>query len=124
MMFKPRFSLRALLVAITALCLLLWFHLDWIARRRASLTGGRVTAVTLLDLAGAAPRPPWLLGWFGEEGQSLLILHNCDDEAEWNREESRLARLFPEAEIRRGLAESIFDDPATESPIEVRPLRR
>lgn len=130
-MLKPRFTLRTLLVAITALCLLLWFHLDWIARRRAALQGEKLTAIPIWGTSGA-PRPPWLLGWFGEEGQSLLILHNCDNDAEWNREQVRLTRLFPEAEIRRGLAESIFNDPSSTAPInapiqaptEVRPLRR
>ena len=99
---------------MAALCVVMWLHLDWIARRRAALHDERVTATPILDASGVEPRPPWLLGWFGEAGQSLLIVHGCEDEADWQREQSRLARLFPEAEIRRALAESIFNDPQIE----------
>lgn len=123
MTLKPRFSLRTFLVAIAAFCLLLWFHLDWIARRRAALASGEVTAAPILDPSGQPPRPPWLLDWFGEAGQSLLIVHSTDDEA-WQRRQSRLARLFPEAEIRRGLAESIFDGREIETPHAPAPMRR
>ncbi len=100
---------------MAALCVVMWLHLDWIARRRAALSDQRVTATPILDAAGSEPRPPWLLGWFGESGQSLLIVHGCEDEVDWQRDEARLARLFPEAEIRRALAEPIFNDPQSES---------
>jgi hypothetical protein len=116
---RPRFTLRAMLVAMAALCVVMWLHLDWIARRRAALGDERVTATPILDASGIEPRPPWLLGWFGEEGQSLLIVHGCDADADWQREQSRLARLFPEAEIRRTVAESIFGDPQiNETPLQ------
>ncbi|BBO33194.1 hypothetical protein [Lacipirellula parvula] len=117
---RPRFTLRALLVAMAALCVAMWLHLDWIARRRAALHDERVTATPILDASGIEPRPPWLLGWFGETGQSLLIVHGYDADADWLREQSRLARLFPEAEIRRAVAESIFNDPQSH---DAEPLR-
>jgi hypothetical protein len=114
---RPRFTLRALLAAMAALCVLLWLHLDWISRRRAALAGEGVTATPILSTSGIGPRPPWLLGWFGEAGQSLLIVYGCDNDAEWQREQSRLARLFPEAEIRRAMGESIFNGPQSESEL-------
>ena len=119
---RPRFTLRALLVAMTALCVVLWFHLDWAARRRAALDGYGVTAPPILSRSGIGPRPPWLLGWFGEGGQSLLIVHGCEDDAEWRREQSRLTRLFPEAEVRRAVAESIFSDPQSHDFAPLQPV--
>jgi hypothetical protein len=120
---RPRFSLRALLVAMAVLCLLFWIHLDWIARRRAALAGEQVTATPILDPAGAEPRPPWLLGWFGEAGQSILIVHGCDADSEWEQERARLARLFPEAEIRRDVADPVFDQPQSVTPQSVTPAQ-
>ena len=114
---RPRFTLRALLVAMAVLCVAMWLRLDWIARRRAALQDERVTATPILDASGIEPRPPWLLGWFGESGQSLLIIHGCEDEVDWQRERARLARLFPEAEIRRAMGESIFNGPQSDSAL-------
>lgn len=102
---------------MAALCVVMWLHLDWIARRRAALHDEGVTATPILDASGIEPRPPWLLGWFGEAGQSLLIVHGCDADADWLREQSRLTRLFPEAEIRRAMGESIFNGPQSESAL-------
>jgi hypothetical protein len=107
MRLKPRFTLRALLIATTLLCLLMWIHLHWINQRRAAIASGQVTAVPILDSAGVEAHPPWLLGLFGEPGHPLLIVHGCDD-AEWQQEESRLARLFPEAEIRRDIPDPVL----------------
>jgi hypothetical protein len=112
--WRPRFSTRVLLIATGLLSVTLWLHLDWIDRRRAAIADGDVTPLQLLDLNDLAPHAPWLLGWFGEEGQSILIVHNCGV-AEWERRQSRLARLFPEAEIRRDVPDQIFDDPSTDA---------
>jgi hypothetical protein len=109
MKMKPRFTLRALLVATTLLCIGMWIHLHWIGQRRAAIASGQVTTVPILDATGAEPHPPWLLGLFGEPGHSLLIVHVHDD-AKWQQETARLARLFPEAEIRRDVADPIFND--------------
>src|SRR5687768_5550894 len=107
MRMKPRFTLRALLIATTLLCIGMWIHLHWIGQRRAAIASGQVTTVPILDATGAEPHPPWLLGLFGEPGHSLLIVHGYDD-AEWKQEEVRLARLFPEAEIRRDVPDPVF----------------
>jgi hypothetical protein len=104
---KPHFTLRAILAVTAILCLFLWIHLHWIGQRRAAIANGQVTAVPILDPSGAEPRPPWLLGLFGEPGHPLLIVHGCDD-AQWQQEELRLARLFPEAEIRRDVPDPVF----------------
>ncbi len=104
---RPRFTLRAMLVATAILCIVMWIYLHWIGQRRTAIASGYVTSVPILDAAGAEPRPPWLLGLFGEPGHSLLIVHGYD-EAVWLQEESRLARLFPEAEIRRDVPDPVL----------------
>jgi hypothetical protein len=105
---RPRYSLRALLIVTTLLCFGMWIHLHWIHQRRAAIASGHVIAVPILDSAGVVAHPPWLLGLFGELGHPLLIVHGYDD-AQWQREQARLARLFPEAEIRRDVADFILD---------------
>ena len=105
--WRPRFTLRALLIVTTLLCIGMWIHLHWINERRAAIASGHVTAVPILDSAGVETDPPWLLGLFGEPGHALLIVHGYD-EAQWQQEESRLARLFPEAEIRRDVEDPVF----------------
>jgi hypothetical protein len=97
-----------MLVATTLLCLLMWIQLHWISQRRAAIASGQVTAVPILDSAGIEAQPPWLLGLFGEPGHPLLIVHGYDDH-QWQQEEARLARLFPEAEIRRDVADPVFE---------------
>jgi hypothetical protein len=105
--WRPRFTLRALLIATTLLCIGMWIHLHWINQRRAAIASGHVTAVPILDSAGVETDPPWLLGLFGEPGHALLIVHGYDD-AQWRQAEARLARLFPEAEIRRDVEDPVF----------------
>ena len=67
----------------------------------------RFAAVPILNSAGVETDPPWLLGLFGEPGHALLIVHGYDD-AQWRQAEARLARLFPEAEIRRDVEDPVF----------------
>lgn len=110
MRIRPHFTLRAMLAATAVLCLLMWIHLHWINQRRAAIVSGHVTAVPILDSAGVETNPPWLLGFFGEPGHALLIVHGYDD-AQWRQAETRLARLFPEAEIRRNVADSVLPNP-------------
>ena len=105
--WRPRFTLRAMLAVAAILCLLMWIHLHWINQRRAAIASGQVTAVPILDSAGVEAHPPWLLGLFGEPGHPLLIVHGYDD-AQWRQEEARLARLFPEAEIRRDITDPVL----------------
>jgi hypothetical protein len=107
MRLKPHFTLRAMLVATAILCVVMWIHLHWIGQRRAAIASGQVTAVPILDSAGVEAHPPWLLGLFGEPGHALLIVHGYDD-AEWRQEAVRLARLFPEAEIRRDVPDPVL----------------
>ena len=45
----------------------------------AAIASGQVTAVPILDAAGALAQRPWLLGLFGEPGHPLLIVHGYDD---------------------------------------------
>lgn len=105
--WRPRFTLRALLIVTTLLCIGMWIHLHWINQRRAAIASGHVTAVPILDSAGVAAHPPWLLGLFGEPGHPLLIVHGYDD-AQWRQAEARLTRLFPEAEIRRDVEDPVL----------------
>ncbi|MBL9165911.1 MAG: hypothetical protein JNL18_24520 [Planctomycetaceae bacterium] len=105
--WRPRFTLRALLIVTTLLCIGMWSHLHWINERRAAIASGHVTAVPILDSAGVAAHPPWLLGLFGEPGHPLLIVHGYDD-AQWRQAEARLTGLFPEAEIRRDIEDPVL----------------
>ena len=107
--WRPRFTLRAMLAVTAILCGIMWIHLHWINQRRAAIASGQVTAVPILDSAGVEAHPPWLLGLFGESGHPLLIVHVYND-AQWQQEQARLAKLFPEAEIRRDVADPIFND--------------
>jgi len=107
--WRPRFTLRAMLAVTAILCVGMWIHLHWINQRRAAIASGHVTAVPILDSAGVEAHSPWLLGLFGEPGHPLLIVHGYDG-VQWQQEESRLAKLFPEAEIRRDVADPVFPE--------------
>lgn len=106
-----RFTMRAMLVVTTLLCLAMAYQLNWIRHRRAALADGEVTAVQILDDAGDLVQPPGILSYFGERGQPLLIVHGREGDA-WLRQRARLARLFPEAEIRQDVLDAIYDAPA------------
>ena len=68
MKLKPRlrFSIRAMLVATTLLCLWCAFSMNWIRQRRAAIVSGCVTV--LEGRAEDVPSAPRLLWLFGEAG--------------------------------------------------------
>lgn len=106
-----RFTLRAMLVVTTLLCLAMAYQLHWIRQRHAALADDKLTAVQILGDAGELAEAPWSLQYFGEQGQPLLIVHGREGDA-WLAERKRLARLFPEAEIRQDILDSLYDFPA------------
>lgn len=112
-----RFTLRAMLVATTLVCLALAYQLNWIRQRRAALSDGKITAVQILSELGELAQAPGVLRYFGEQGQPLIIVHARNAE-EWSAERERLARLFPEAEIRQDVLGIINDVPTYQHPSE------
>lgn len=110
-----RFTLRAMLIATTLICLALAYQWNWIRQRRAALADGKVTAVQILSEFGDLAQAPGVLRYFGEQGQPLIIVHARSAE-EWPAERERLARLFPEAEIRQDVLGLIYDFPSEETP--------
>lgn len=90
---RPRYSLRALLVAMTLLAIVMLYHLDWIRQRRELIESGEVFSDSNLPM-----RAPGILGLFGEAGHAEIFGFASADETEVQVEQ-RLAKLFPEAEI-------------------------
>lgn len=91
---RPRFTLRALLIATTFPAFFSWYHLNWIQQRRAVLESD---AVSVLESHDSFHRPaaPGLLWMFGEHGYQTIGI-NGDS----NREEAeRLHALFPEGNV-------------------------
>jgi len=105
-LFRPRYSLRALLVVMTLFALFFWYHINWIKQRRAAIASGYVTT---FEGPGETPPPaPGLLWLFGEKGYNgILIEAHTDDELEPGMS------LFPEAAV----ANALFSD-ASLSPFD------
>jgi hypothetical protein len=89
---RPRFTLRALFVVMTLLCVWCAYSLNWIQHRPAAMTS-RAYLEDSFALAGTRTSPGmvWL---FGEEGYEVL----CFDPRKVTEEErARITALFPEA---------------------------
>jgi hypothetical protein len=98
-----QWSLRTLFVVVTALCVWLGYHLNWIRERHALLDEPNVTA-SFLPMQHA---PSFSLRLLGERGANSVFLEYPDwvfpkssesDEAQ--KQKQRSARFFPEAEVR------------------------
>ena len=102
-----RFSLRALLVAMTVVALVWGYQWRWIRQRRGvrqeshiRCLDNSITEISLI-LRGLDEAPaPGLLGWLGERGEVTIIIRVADD-TEWERERRRVSSLFPEADVIR-----------------------
>jgi hypothetical protein len=85
---RPRFSLRAVLVVMTLLCLWCAYSMNWIRQRRqlieSSITTGR----------GHYTRAPGLLFLLGEPGYCDLHVDLEEDDPEIDR----IRAIFPEAQ--------------------------
>lgn len=104
---KPRFSLRAMLVLMTALACFLWYHISWINQRRAAIEDQLVFPITYPgDVEQEAPGLLWM---FGEEGHHQMLVNGLDDGAEANC----MRAIFPEA-ICSGRAEQSSSPQATD----------
>jgi hypothetical protein len=98
---RPRFSLRALLVAMTFLCIWCGYSVNWIRERREALDAEYVDIglMSVTEWMNGPPRAPGMLWVFGEEGYLRICV---DVNGDWGQLQRRLAALFPEAEIVRG----------------------
>ncbi|MBA4105991.1 MAG: hypothetical protein C0485_09550 [Pirellula sp.] len=94
-LLRPRFTLRAMLVAMTLVASFLWYHVSWVTQRHQLLNNGSLSVVS--DQLTLAPPP---LQLFGESGYSKLWVHSDLWHSETER--ARLRTLFPEAEFRSG----------------------
>jgi len=85
-----RYSLRALLVLMTAFALFLGYHLNWIHQRRAAIDSGSLLAV---EYSGdLSPPGPGLLWLFNERGYDTVFVPNDSEDTL-----KRARALFPEA---------------------------
>ena len=93
MKLKPRlrFSIRAMLVATTLLCLWCESSMNWIRQRRAAIASGCVTV--LEGRAEDVPSAPRLLWLFGETGHFGIWVDAPTDE-----ETASAVALFPEVD--------------------------
>lgn len=92
--WRPRFTLRALLIAATLPAFFSWYHLDWIQQRRAIVKSGAVNVAESHD-SFHRPAAPGLLWMFGEQGYQTISI-----KGDSSREEAeQLHALFPEGLI-------------------------
>jgi hypothetical protein len=104
-----RYSIRALLVAMTLLALFLGYHLHWIGQRRAMIASGAVTPFPIVGIK--QPRAPGMLALFGEPGYGAIsAMKNVNaksrrspyvvemrESLDSDETSSRARQLFPEA---------------------------
>lgn len=116
--FKLRFSLRALLVAMTLFALFLGYHLNWIRQRRIAFEASYGHKTSGVDRAqaslveewqavgnqsdkrieGARRKMPLMLRLLGARPYPIVAV--SDSEAEGDEEQQRrLQALFPEADV-------------------------
>jgi hypothetical protein len=82
-MSRPRFTLRAILIATAIACLWCGYSLVWIQERRAAINsdGMLIGKMTISEwMAQNGPiRAPALLWLFGEKGYFQLVIEDRDD---------------------------------------------
>jgi hypothetical protein len=92
--FRPRFSLRTLLVAVTVACFVtgwLVYQFRWIRDRQAAVEFGRVNTTN-----AAAINAPWQIRILGERGYRDILISDSTPE---RCSEQEAHTLFPEARI-------------------------
>ena len=101
-----RFTIRAIILLMTAIALFLGYHINWIHQRREVLEAGVVESFSNpFEDDEPIVDPPGLLGLFGESGYSNLWLKDVTED-----QLRRTRALFPEAEIVYG-GQGSEDDP-------------
>lgn len=88
---KLRYTLRAILVAMTLLALWCAYSINWIRQRRAAIEDHLVFPI-MFD-GSEEQEAPGLLWMFGEKGYHQLVVNGLDDGPEVNR----MRAIFPEA---------------------------
>ena len=95
----PRFTLRAMLVVTTLLCVWCAYSINWIKQRRAAIASGYVTIFDP-QVGEAVPLAPGLLWMFGERGYAGISVRAAPYD-----ERGTVLSLFPEAAVAADLAE-------------------
>ena len=104
-----RYSIRALLVAMTLLALFLGYHLHWINQRRAMIASGAIVPFPIVGVK--QPPAPGMLSLFGEPGYGAIsgvknvnaktrrgsYLVPMRESLDSDEMSQRVRRLFPEA---------------------------
>lgn len=94
--FRPRYSLRAILVVMTAFALFLWYHINWIQQRRAAINSQMVHPYHQAKDNRATRAAPAMLGMFSEPGYFRLMVNVEEDDPEFDR----IRAIFPEAQCK------------------------
>ena len=92
---RVRYSLRALLVLMTALALFCWYHLSWIHQRQIVMSARGVHALASDESFYRPAAAPGLLSMFGEEGYQAISI----DVKKSQLAADQVRRLFPEANV-------------------------
>ena len=90
---RPRFSLRTLLVVVTAFGCWLGYQLNWIKQRHEFFDQHCYKGLEHLAV-GPTPRAPGMLWLFGERGRKVIMVRRLH----WSHE-VLAKKLFPEADV-------------------------
>jgi hypothetical protein len=101
-----RFSLRALFVVVTAVCIWLGYHLNWIRQRHACLAEQEAAAANSVNIPRTVGEAPLPLRLLGEGGIARLPLYVVVDKSKNQDRDTILpeaihsaSRLFPESRL-------------------------
>ena len=103
----PRFSLRMLFVAVTALACWLGYEMSWIVQRRAMLRDPSVNATGSIPANPA--NVPWIVRMFGDAEFTFLTVPP--------EKFTRASRLFPEANVGAAVQPSGITPIVTAPPV-------
>lgn len=101
---KPRFSIRALLVAMVLLSVYLTYHIQWVRQRQAEFAscykwGGNDGRYITMH-PRERPAEPFIFKLLGDL-EYMVIGKEWEDDATWPEECERLMALFPGCDIWR-----------------------
>lgn len=101
-----RFSLRALFLVVTVVCVWLGYHLNWIRQRHAFLAEQEAAAANSVNISRTVCEAPLQLRLLGESGIDRLPLYVVIDPSKNQDRDTILreathwaSRLFPESRL-------------------------